>query len=157
MQLDQWAVKWCIPSTALADLRQILGILCTGIAPTDDRSEAAIQAAIRLEASQKGMRLWRNNVGATYTPDGAFIRYGLANESTGVNRTIKSADLVGIRPVKITPAMVGWTIGQFISREIKSANWRYTGSDREQAQLRWAELILSLGGDACFCTGKGTL
>lgn len=120
-------------------------------------NEATTQNIVRLEASRKGCRLWRNNVGATYTKDGSFIRYGLANDSANVNREIKSADLIGIRPVLITPAMVGVTIGQFISREVKASNWRYTGNDRERAQLAWAELILSLGGDACFVVGEGTL
>lgn len=156
MQLDQWAKKWCISSAAIADLRQILGTAYTGVTK-EELSEGGVQSRVRLEASQKGCRLWRNNVGATYTTDGAFIRYGLANESTGVNKQIKSADLIGIRPIKITLEMVGMTIGQFMSREIKKANWRYTGSDREQAQLKWAELILSLGGDACFAIGEGTI
>lgn len=120
-------------------------------------SEAGILSDIRLEASEVGARLWRNNVGATYTPNGQFIRYGLANDSSATNKTIKSADLIGIRPVLITPEHVGQIIGQFISREVKTPNWRYSGNERELAQLRWAELILSLGGDACFTIGRGTL
>lgn len=120
-------------------------------------SEAGILSDIRLEASELGARLWRNNVGATYTPTGQFIRYGLANDSAVINRSIKSADLIGIRPILITKAHVGMIIGQFISREVKHPNWRYTGNDRERAQSNWAELILSLGGDACFAIGRGTL
>lgn len=120
-------------------------------------SEAGIQSAVRLEASNAGYRLWRNNVGATYTPKGDFIRYGLANDSAMLNAQIKSADLIGIKPVLITQEMVGMIIGQFLSREIKSADWKYSGTPREQAQLAWAELILALGGDACFATGVGTL
>lgn len=120
-------------------------------------SEAGILSDIRLEASEVGARLWRNNVGATYTPNGQFIRYGLANDSPATNKNIKSADLIGIRPILITPDHVGQIIGQFISREVKAPNWRYSGNERELAQLRWAELILSLGGDACFTIGRGTL
>lgn len=120
-------------------------------------NEASVQNVIRLEASRKGARLWRNNVGATYTREGAFLRYGLANDSANVNREIKSADLIGIKPVLITQEMVGMVIGQFVSREIKASNWRYSGNERERAQLQWAELILSLGGDACFAVGEGTL
>ena len=158
MVLDQWAQRWCIPDAALAELRQLWRMNSTGVAPKDkDYSEAAMQNLVRLEASQKGARLWRNNVGATYTPEGSFIRYGLANESTGVNRLIKSADLIGIKPVVIKPEHIGMVIGQFMSREIKASNWRYTGTDRELAQLKWAELILSLGGDACFAVGQGTI
>lgn len=158
MILNQWAQRWGISEQALDDLRRTIGTKNTGnVHDADLLSEAGVQSVIRLEASQKGCRLWRNNVGATYTPEGSFIRYGLANESAGVNKQIKSADLIGIKPIRITHNMVGMVIGQFMSREIKSANWRYTGSDREAAQLRWAELILSLGGDACFAVGTGTI
>ena len=158
MLIDQWARRWGINDQAIRDLKQMLGIAHNGVQPKEaPLSEAGVQSAIRLEASQKGFRLWRNNVGATYTPEGQFIRYGLANESSAVNRTIKSADLIGIKPIKIEPNHVGCVIGQFVSREVKTANWRYTGTERELAQLRWAELILSLGGDACFTVGVGTL
>lgn len=121
------------------------------------QSEAAIQNLIRLEATQKGCRLWRNNVGAAYMHDGNFLRYGLANDSAKINAVLKSADLIGIRPVTITQEMVGSVIGQFLSREIKASNWRYRGTDAEKAQLAWAELIVSMGGDAAFATKEGTI
>lgn len=111
---------------------------------------------IKLEASKKGVHLWRNNVGATYTADGAFLRYGLANESAQVNKVIKSSDLIGLRPILITPEMVGYTIGQFVAREVKKTNWRFTGTPREEAQLRFINLINSMGGNACFDTGGNT-
>ena len=120
-------------------------------------SEAGILSDIRLEASEKGARLWRNNVGATYASNGQFLRYGLANDSSNLNKSVKSADLIGIRPVLITQEHVGTIIGQFISREIKKPGWRYSHTEREQAQVSWAELIISLGGDACFATSRGTL
>lgn len=119
-------------------------------------SESDIQKLIRLEANRKGIRLWRNNVGALYSKEGNFIRYGLANESSSVNKVVKSADLIGIKPILITDDLVGSTIGQFISREIKPKHWKYTGKDHEKAQLAWANLILSLGGDACFANTEGT-
>jgi hypothetical protein len=53
--------------------------------------------------------------------------------------------------------MVGMTIGQFVSREIKGSDWKFTGNERETAQLRWIELITGMGGDACFATDEGTL
>lgn len=158
MQLDQWARDWGISAQAIADLRKRIGLTYTNIEPDAYlMSEAGVQSRIRLEASQKGCRLWRNNVGAYTSPEGSFVRYGLANESPSVNKKIKSADLIGIRPVLIKPQHVGTTIGQFMSREIKAAGWRYTGNEREQAQLAWAELIMALGGDACFANSTGTI
>lgn len=157
MTLDRWAEKWNVPKEAIKDLREAWGDRSNPDTDFPGYSEAGVLSRVRLEASQKGYRLWRNNVGATYTDKGHFLRYGLANDSSKMNRQIKSADLIGIRPVIIRPDMVGWTIGQFVSREIKTPGWRYKATDREQAQLRWAELIMSLGGDAAFAVGEGTL
>lgn len=117
-------------------------------------SEAKVKNLVRLEAAKLGIHLWRNNVGATYTHDGHLLRYGLMNDSTQLNKVIKSSDLIGIRPLIITPEMIGKTIGQFIAREIKHADWKYTGGEREQAQLKFIELVKSLGGDADFSTGE---
>lgn len=118
--------------------------------------ESGITNLIKLDAAKKGIHLWRNNVGATYTDKGNFLRYGLANDSAKLNKHLKSADLIGIRPVIITPEMVGKIIGQFVSREVKQPDWRYANTEREQAQLRWANLIRSIGGDACFATDVNT-
>jgi hypothetical protein len=120
-------------------------------------SEAASTAIVRLEAARLGILLWRNNVGAGVLQDGSFIRWGLANDSTQMNRQIKSADLIGIRPLLITPAHVGHTIGQFVSRECKRPGWKWCGNERELAQLEWAKLVNGAGGDAAFATGEGTL
>lgn len=156
MLLFEWAKRWGVPQQAIEELKIMVGVKETKV-PKDSVGEAAVQSKVKLEASKKGARLWRNNVGATYTNEGSFIRYGLANDSKQVNETIKSADLIGIKPVIITSKMIGFTIGQFVSREIKSSTWKYAGTPRELAQLKWAELILSLGGDACFARGEGTL
>lgn len=120
-------------------------------------TEKDIQTLVRLEASRNGLRLWRNNVGAVYTQDGSFLRYGLANESRRMNDSVKSSDLIGIRPVLITQAHVGSVIGQFVAREVKATAWRYTGTKREKAQLAFLNLVIALGGDAAFANGEGTL
>lgn len=149
---------WGVSPWALKDLRRLFGL---SLPPFNKNSivisEAANINAIRVEASLKGMRMFRNNVGAATMPDGSFIRFGLANDSSGLNKEIKSADLIGIRPVMIVTEHVGRIIGQFVSREVKAQDWRYSGTDREVAQLKWAQLISSLGGDAAFATGDGTL
>jgi hypothetical protein len=96
-------------------------------------------------------------VGVAVDNRGQYVRYGLANESQAVNRRIKSSDLVGIRPVTIGPQHVGKVMGQFIAREVKRPGWTYRGNSHETAQLRYLELVLALGGDACFATGEGTI
>lgn len=157
MNLHQWANRWGIPPEAITDLKREMGCVNTDPAPAVGLSETAVQTNIRLEASRKGARLWRNNVGVLTDDRGVPVRYGLCNESKKMNQTIKSSDLIGIRPVTITPDMVGSIIGQFVAREVKEGKWRYSGNGREEAQLRFIELVISLGGDACFANGEGTL
>ena len=118
-------------------------------------NEATVQAKVRLMASQKGWILWRNNVGVLLDSRGIPVRFGLANDSKLVNKSYKSADLIGIRPIFITQDMVGTTIGQFVSRECKHPHWQYNANDEHEiAQNRWIELINLLGGDASFTTGE---
>lgn len=158
MNLNTWALKWQIPYEALEDLRASFGMVPDTLgADISGESEAAIQNRIRLEASTKGLRIWRNNVGATMTDEGSFIRYGLANDSKQMNEKVKSSDLIGIRPVLITQGHVGSTIGQFVAREVKEGKWHYTGTKREEAQLKFLELVVSLGGDGAFANSEGTL
>jgi hypothetical protein len=156
VNLTTWALRWNISPAALDDLqRSVLRVPAPPGGAAKPGSEAAASAQVRLEASQRGARLWRNNLGAAEV-NGQFIRWGLANDSAELNRVLKSADLIGIRPVRIEPRHVGHTIGQFVSREVKAPGWRFTGTAREVAQRNWAQLILSLGGDACFATGPGS-
>lgn len=157
MNLNQWAIKWAIPFEAVGDLRREFGAISTDPAPAEGESEAAVQARVRLEATRKGCRLWRNNSGAGYDENGNFIRWGLGNDSAKLNAKLKSPDLVGVRPVVITPEHVGHTIGQLLLREVKPTGWRYTGTAREVAQLKFLELGAALGADAAFATGEGTI
>lgn len=156
--LRDWAKKWGVPTEALPDLLTLIG----GTAPPppppphDGASESWAQSAVRLEAAHFGIRLYRNNVGALKDLRGVPVRFGLANDSPEINKVLKSGDLIGIRPVIITPAHVGRTIGQFYSREIKEPGWRFTGTARETAQANWAALVNNLGGDAKFATGLGS-
>lgn len=157
MILYQWAQRHGIPLAAIKELEALYGVIDRPGSVMTNLSEAAVQNNLRLEGARKGVRLFRNNVGAGQLSDGSFVRWGLANESKQVNETIKSGDLIGIRPLTITPVMVGHVVGQFVSREAKEGAWRYSNTEREQAQLRWIQLITSLGGDACFASGEGTL
>lgn len=155
--LSAWAIRWGVPMAALVDLQQQMGMLDPAPEPHEGRSESAVSNDVRLEASRQGMRLWRNNVGQLSDENGRPVRYGLANDSPQLNKVIKSADLIGIRPVLIGAEHVGQTIGQFVSIECKAEGWRYAGTPREEAQQKWATLVLSLGGDARFICKRGAL
>lgn len=120
---------------------------------TMTKSESLVQDEVRLRAAEMGISLWRNNVGVLKDERGRPIRYGLANESKKMNQSIKSADLIGIKPVLITPNMVGCMIGQFISLECKPGDWKYRGTDHEIAQAQWVKIINDAGGYAKFITG----
>ena len=115
-----------------------------------NKSEMAIQNEIMLKSSKQGMKLFRNNVGVAKREDGIPVRYGLANSSKKINTVIKSSDLIGIKPIIITTDMIGKTIGQFVSIEVKKSKWEYKGTPREIAQKNWIDLINKLGGDAKF-------
>ena len=157
IHLNDWAKRHGVTPEALAELQQLF------TQPTDvphsmtGASEAAVLNAVRLEGSYKGVHLGRNNVGACRNERGRLIRYGWMNDSKKMNEHIKSGDLIGIRPVLITQEMVGCTIGQFVMREVKHADWVWEATEHEIAQLRCLELVVSLGGDACFCNDVGSL
>lgn len=114
------------------------------------KSEDTVQGEVRLKASQQGFRLWRNNVGVMLDKRGIPVRYGLCNESKKQNEKIKSSDLIGVKPVIITPDMVGSVIGVFYAREVKKEGWEYKGTPREKAQLNFLNIVRFMGGDAEF-------
>lgn len=161
MTLHTWAIKHGVSFAALRELETILGTYTPPLppdAPEAGKSEAWAQSVVRLEASQKGLKLFRNNVGALKDTTGRQVRYGLANDSKKMNEVIKSADLIGWRPIVIRPVHVGFKLAQFVSREIKEPGWQYDPSDPYQvAQFAWASLVNNDGGDARFATGEGTL
>ena len=118
------------------------------------KSEAAVSQEIQLEASRRGVVLWRNNVGAAVDHRGIPVRYGLANISKAMNAKYKSGDFIGITPTLITQDMVGLVIGVFTSIEAKHSEWVYKGAGREVAQNNWLKLIKNYGGIAVFATGS---
>lgn len=157
-QLTNWAIRHGVSHVALAELQALF--LSPVTCPTNamyGKNEATVSNNVRLEASRVGARLFRNNVGACMDKRDRLIRYGLCNESKQMNDTIKSSDLIGIKPVLITPEHVGATIGQFVARECKAGDWKYKGDSHELAQLRFLELVNGLGGDACFVNCEGSL
>lgn len=143
--LHDWAMRHNLPTSALRELVALLTY--TPDAPTG-KSEAAVQAEIRLAAARRGITLWRNNVGAYETPEGQWVRYGLNNDSAQANKRMKSADLIGIhRPS-----------GRFVSIEVKRPGWKHSdASERDRAQLAWAVTINALGGVALRATSAAAL
>ena len=156
MNLYFWAKRWGVPDEAINELRSHLGVHSrSSILVTDpggSRSEEYVQKMHRLSHSKVGNILWRNNVGVLEDKSGRPVRYGLANDTSEMNRTIKSSDLIGIRRLMITPDMVGQVMGQFMARETKPEGWVYRGTPREKAQLAFLTLVATAGGDAKFTT-----
>ena len=146
--ITEWAAAHGIPPTALADLIARL-TLSEHPAAEAGRSEAAVQADIRLAASQRGdLVLWRNNSGAYQNDQGQWVRYGLNNESAQQNKRMKSADLIGIhRPS-----------GRFVSIEVKRPGWKHSdASERDRAQAAWAATVAAMGGVALRVTSAESI
>lgn len=156
----QWAIRWQVPVAALQELQMLFGTHANAGQPDqrdDGLSEAAVQNNIRLEATRKGMRLWRNNNGALKDTRGVPVRYGLANDSAAVSKVIKSSDLIGIDATLITPADVGKPRGQFVAVECKPEGWNFTGDEHEAAQLNFIRIVQAMGGRATFANREGLL
>jgi hypothetical protein len=158
--LEQWAIKHGVGWNALVDLKAMWG----NVETVEDiplygkkATEAQVQNAVRLEAAKANCKLMRNNVGALPDQTGRWVRYGLCNDSKKMNAQLKSHDLIGIKKVLIKPEHVGTVIGQFISREIKKEGWIYSNTPHEQAQARFAKMIVAYGGDAQFASSVGTI
>jgi hypothetical protein len=117
-------------------------------------TETDDQNLIRLAAAQRGEWLMRNNSGAGKLASGNFVRFGLGNDSERINDVMKSSDLIGIKTVIITMDMVGQSFGRFMAREVKKRGWKYAGTPRELAQLRFIDEVRKRGGDACFVTSE---
>lgn len=153
--LLEWQRKHGITADVLADLVAIVGL---DVEPSQDATgEHKVQDDARLLASQMGWRLFRNNKGVLPDKRGVPVRFGLCNETAALGARLRSSDLIGIRPVVITPDMVGTTLGQFVAREVKKAGWKYKGTEHEQAQLAFGTLVIGLGGDFKFWNGSGPL
>lgn len=146
--LTEWAAIWGMPQAALNDLISRLTVI--GYLPDEaGRSEAAVQADIRLAAAKRGdMVLWRNNSGALTDDAGRLIRFGLGNDSAQANKRLKSADLIGIhRPS-----------GRFVSIEVKRPGWKHSdASERDRAQAAWAATVAAMGGVALRVTSAESI
>ena len=158
IDLHQWAMRHAVSHTAMHELRGLMGMHGGHTMPekATGTSEAAVSNVVRMEAARKGVKLFRNNVGALIDTRGVPVRFGLANDSPAINKVLKSSDLIGWRPVLIGHEHLGLVLGLTVMRETKRVGWHYTGSEREQAQLNWLSLAVAGGCDASFCTGEGS-
>lgn len=147
--LVNWATRHNVSPEAVADLVNLLATAAPSDPQPTGGSEAAAQAAIRLEAPRQHCTLWRNNVGAAQDRHGRPVRYGLANDSGELNRSVKSSDLIGMVPLLIRREHVGTSVAVFAAFEVKKPGWVYRRTERERAQLRYMNLVRMAGG----CTG----
>lgn len=114
-------------------------------------NEAAVMQHVQLEVARAGGLIFRNNSGACEDKTGRVIRYGLGHTSAQQVRAWASSDLIGVTPVTIEAHHVGRTLGLFTAIECKHSDWHITPGDaRAQAQLRFIELVRSVGGIAGF-------
>lgn len=105
------------------------------------RTETDVQNLTRLAVQAAGGVAWRNNRGALPDERGIPVRFGLANDSSQLDRTFKTGDLVGIGPG-----------GLFVMWECKPPGWRWRGTDREVAQWNAIKYVRERGGRAGFVT-----
>lgn len=121
-------------------------------------SEAVVQQQVRLAMARLGGQVWRNQSGAMEDKTGRIVRFGLSNDSAALNAAIKSADLIGITPMTVQPHHVGRTVGVFTALEVKRPGWHLTlGDKRGQAQKRFLDIVVGVGGMAGFVTDPADL
>ena len=110
--------------------------------------ESAVTSQVRLVAAQNNILLWRNNCGGFYDDTGRFIRYGLGSEAK-----LASSDWIGIRPVLITPEMVGSVLGVFTAVEMKAEGWQFNKNDKHLLQQKhFIDIVQNYGGLAGFAS-----
>lgn len=115
-------------------------------------NESELQQRVQLEAPKYGCILERNNSGGFKNQSGRVVYFGLGNISRKHAQNMRSADLVGITTVMVTPDMVGKTIGVFTAVEVKNPDWNPNKKldQHETAQANWLAWVRSMGGIAGF-------
>jgi len=114
--------------------------------------ESKVMKQIQLGLGQMAhLKLFRNNVGLGWV--GKLIRRAAGDR--GLTVTLDSArplhaglcvgsgDLIGWEEIVITDAMVGKTIAQFVSVEVKGQRTKTT-----EEQIDWAKAVRNAGGKA---------
>ena len=116
--------------------------------------ETSRQNKIRLALSESGITNWRNNTGLGWAGKMIkgvgkmmFVRHEdvIIRDARPLRAGLckGSSDIIAIKPVLITPKMVGKTIGKFIAIEVKTPTGRPT-----KDQLNFSQIINDKGGIA---------
>jgi hypothetical protein len=107
--------------------------------------ESIVQRTVMLAASAAGWTTWRNNTGQAWAGDSSRLPGGsiLIRNPRPLHAGLckGSSDLIGLRPVTVTAAMVGQILAQFVALEVKGPRGRIT-----QEQKRFLEFIRTKGG-----------
>lgn len=146
--MKSWVRRWNIPELAVRELMQILAhvALAPASSPTKG-SEAQVIQELRTLAPRHNGYLWRNNSGALMDDRGNMVRYGLANDSTRLNKVFKSPDLIGFTIIN--------NLAIFTAIEAKRPGWQRPVTERENAQAAFLKLVHAGGGIALFATAAG--
>lgn len=154
MNFNQWVNKWwtVLPPEARDEFQAIMTPHAVTIDPDGKATESGVQADVILEASRRGVPLWRNNNGAMKI-ENRMVRFGLGNTSKRVNEGWKSSDAIGIRPTLIEQQHIGRTMGVFLAVEAKEPGWKLTpGDEHGQAQNNFIQSVRTFGGVAGFAS-----
>lgn len=167
MTLFEWARKHRVSPEALRELCETclhVGPAPVGFPDGNDVSEGSAQKDIRLAAARtaslplgRQTYLFRNNRGAGKLTNGAFVRWGLANDSKPLGDRIKSGDLIGWEQLAIGPEHVGSIIARFLSVEVKRRDWKFAATLEECAQVQWASIVNAQGGRAVITNTDGSI
>lgn len=115
-------------------------------------SERKIQSEILLALADHGLTCWRNNVGTGWAgkalkrADGSVLVQDARPLHAGLCKG--SSDLIGLRPLVITEAMVGQTLAQFVALEVKQP-----GRSPTPDQRHFIEFVSEHGGLARVVRG----
>lgn len=107
------------------------------------KSESTILKEVMLKASELGYRVFRNNVGVAFQPNGQVIKYGLHNGSS---------DLIGWHSVVVTQDMVGKKLAVFLAIETKNKRGKVTTE-----QKNFLREVDAAGGIAILAREPGDL
>ena len=149
--MQAWAQRWNIPPEAVSELFGLLAHV--ELAPNVTAavgSEAQVQQGLRVLAPHHDGWLGRNNSGALKDERGNMVRFGLANDSTRLNKVFKTPDLVGFTSITMQSTDVGRQVAVFTGVEAKKPGWRSPTNDRERAQASCLKFIHARGGIALF-------